>query len=263
MSPVKFVDLAAGVDGKSKSFRRCFAWTDADKTLSFKVRGDEVNIQKLAGGILLRCEQRLETNLESAGSKSVYNCVKALVLANLMAQRAQQERDSQVARIGFVPSFGRTGEMQWMRLGVVAVGSSLTAPKVAAAGEGEGRSQPQVVNLKVGARTDMVRLREAIIATWMKRCTGSTDDPQLSAMGRDSVSLAVKAAAFALRDLAQQRGGGRMFCCFPTMEQLPERDEQLGEKQTIVSLRLEFRPRSGDQTPPLAGSPAESRKRSR
>lgn len=263
MSPVKFADLAAGVGGKSQSSRRCFAWTDSDKTLSFKVRGEVVNIQKLAGGILLRCEQRLETNLESAGSKSVYNGMKALVLANYMAQRVQQERGSQVARIGFVPSFGRTGEMQWMRLGVVAVGSSLTDPKVAAAGEGKGSRQPEVVNLKVGARTDMDKLRAAIIATWMKRCAGSIEDPQLSAMGADSVSLAVKAAAFALRDLAKQHGGSRMFCCFPTMEQVPGRDEQLGEKQTIVSLRLEFRPRSGDHTPPLAGAPTESRKKAR
>jgi len=247
----RIVRSAPGPGVACRTSRRSFGWTEEDVRLSFKVKADNFNVQKLAGGVLLRCEQRLETQLEPMGSRSVYNCVKALVLANRFAEEAREKRGSDedtVARIGFVPSFARTEGLQWMRLQVIAVGvrpadAAVSRPDVS------GLESP---NLKVGMNTDLQKLQNAILANWMQRCAGGRGDPVLSAMGEASVSRAVKGAAFALRELSKRGSGARPFVCFPAMEQVlrsEERQQTPGEKQTVTVLRLENRPSWGDRGP--------------
>lgn len=233
--------------------QRRFSWTEADKSVGFKVKAEGVNIQKLAGGILLRGEQRLSTHLECMGSKSVYNGVKALVLANYFADRARQERDCPVARLGFVPSLGRSGTNQWIRLTVLALGKGTAplqqeAPNGSNGVEHNSQNANDVTTLKVGANTEIIKLANSVLTNWMQRCAGSlSSDPRLGAMGNVSVSTAVKATAFALRELNKRRGGARPFMCIPSMEREPGQEEE----QTVTYLRLEQRPTPGDDRSPL------------
>jgi len=227
--------------------RRRFSWTEEDLSLSFKVKAEDVNMNKLAGGIHLRCEQRLETHLEPMGNKAVYNCIKAIVLANRFAAEARQEegkKQALVTRIGFIPSLARREELLWMRLTVVAFGSRSSAsspPK-----QERQPAGPEGPTLKVGANTDLEKLRQAIVANWMQRCAGSLGDPRVSAMGGASVAKAVKGSAFALREMARRKVGARPFLCFPTMELVRGTEEQGREMQTVTFLSLEPRPAPGD-----------------
>mmetsp|Transcript_107541 Transcript_107541/g.213584 ORF Transcript_107541/g.213584 Transcript_107541/m.213584 type:complete len:271 (+) Transcript_107541:118-930(+) len=233
--------------------QRRFSWTDADKVMGFKVKAEGVDIQKLAGGILLRAEQRMYTHLECMGSKSVYNGVKALVLANYFANKARQERDCAIMRIGFVPSLGRSGKDQWVRLTVLAMGKGTASLQQqtpnGSAGLGESsQTAKDVATLKVSSNTEIAKLANSVLTNWMQRCAGSLgSDPRLGAMGSVSVSTAVKATAFALRELNRRRGGARPFMCIPSMEREPRREEE----QTVTYLRLEQRPRPGDSHSPL------------
>merc|ERR1719346_633055 len=138
------------------------------------------------------------------GSKSVYNAIKALVLANDYANRAREERDCQVARLGFVPSLGRSGQDQWIRLTVLALGKGSASvhqetPSGSSSVEHNSRTTNDVTTLKVSSNTDMIKLASSVLTNWMQRCAGSLGgDPRLGAMGSVSVSTAVKATAFAL-----------------------------------------------------------------
>jgi len=229
--------------------QRRSSWTEADKHVGFKVKADGVNIQKLAGGILLRGEQRLSTHLECMGSKSVYNGVKALVLANYFANKARQERDCPVVRIGFVPSLGRAGENQWIRMTVLALGRGTeVSQQEMTSGSIDVENRSPIANdgttLKVSSNTEIIKLADSVFSNWMQRCAGSLGgDPRLGAMGSVSVSNAVKATAFALRTLNKRRGGGRPFMCIPSMEREPGPQEE----QTVTYIRLEQRPMPGDR----------------
>eukprot|EP00747_Dinoflagellata_sp_TGD_P095154 gnl/TRDRNA2_/TRDRNA2_166372_c0_seq1.p1 gnl/TRDRNA2_/TRDRNA2_166372_c0~~gnl/TRDRNA2_/TRDRNA2_166372_c0_seq1.p1 ORF type:complete len:249 (+),score=38.62 gnl/TRDRNA2_/TRDRNA2_166372_c0_seq1:12-758(+) len=218
--------------------RRCFGWTREDADMHFKVKADGVNFSKLAGGILLRSQQGLGTVLDAMGSRSVSNCLKALSLAGRFAARKRAEAadsraadaESSVLRFGFVPWFARHGELQWMRLKVVPLSSEpLGAPS----------SEPSV--LRVSARTDLQGLVKAIVAQWSQCCAGRTVKEQdllaLMAMGDQSVSTAVKSAAFALQELPKR--GARPFLCCPCLEELPG---HTGEPQVVTRLTLEPRP---------------------
>merc|ERR1711972_1211252 len=73
----------------------------------------EVVLPKLAGGILLRCEQGLTTFLEPMGNQAIYSCVKALVLVNRFACERREkpgDEDRPPARVGFVPKFAAKGD---------------------------------------------------------------------------------------------------------------------------------------------------------
>lgn len=250
--PTAVAARVPGAGGPCRTSRRGFGWTEDDAWLNFKVKADNCNVQKLAGGLLMRCEQRHETVLEAVGNRSVYNSVKALVLANRFAQEARAQRgDDQVLvrRVGFIPSFARKEQLQWMRLRVVAVGDR-PSDGARARSTGVDVSDLEAPSLKVGASTEFKSLQNAILANWMKRCEGASGEPVLMAMGEASVTRAVKGSAFALRELSKRRGGARPFVCFPDMEQVqqqPHESGAAGEKQTVVVLRLETAPSWGDR----------------
>jgi len=235
--------------------------------VSFKVKADDVDISRLAGGVYLRCNQKLETFLEAMGGKSVSNCVKALVAANRFAAEAREERgpsEARVARICFVPQFARERELQWMRLRVVALGDG---PPGGDGAERRSAAAGAAETLKVGARTDLDRLQKAISAKWRQRQAGSGADPVITAMGSDSVSKAVKAAAFALRNDRRRGAGALPFMLLPTMETVSNEGHQEGERMTATWLHLQQQPRWGDKghtvlTPMRAPGPgaAETRR---
>lgn len=218
--------------------RRCFGWTQDEQLLNFRVKGDGVNVQKLAGGILLRCEQGLQTVLDSMGSKSIYNCIRALVLANRYAQRRREEAIAEgkqplvttPLRVGFVPRFqGSKGHM-WMRLQVVPISRERGTAEPA---------QDALEPMKTSARTEIRSLSDAILNQWLQHCGGRTAGPVIAAMGRDCVSTSVKGAAMALKELQLRRSGARPFVCHPRMEQQPEPGKP-GEQQTVTYIALEF-----------------------
>lgn len=204
--------------------QRRWSWSEADETLNFKVKA-EVNLNKLAGGVLLRCDQGLRTYLEAMGSASIYNAVKALNLVNKYITQRQQEAsaavpgtaaahfaggDASFRRVGFVPLFARSDEQQWMRLLVVPLSSDHrhTVPA--------GRDEAMM--LKVSSRTDLRMLQTAILTNWKQRSIGTIGEPTLAAMGAESVAIAVKGAAFALKHRRGHQDGSRPFLLTPHME---------------------------------------------
>jgi len=219
---------------------RRFAWTIEDQTLSFKIKAEGVDFPKLAGGILRRCEQGLDTDLEPMGSRSVANAVKALAVAGRYAQERREQSDAQdggpFLRIAFAPVLRYKGDQRWVQMTVVPLENQDTG------------SQALVTSnaLKVGKNTDLQSLTKAIVATWMRRVlsggTGVVGTPLIGAMGPDSISTAVKASAFALRDIARLREGTQLFLLRPFFFELEIRQAQT--RQVIMYLALEPRPMS-------------------
>lgn len=235
----------------ARSGQRRTAWTEADKTLGFKVKAEGVNMAKLAGGILRRCDQQLATNLEPMGAKSVYNSVIALVMVNrLLLQRRQNTESAQADsaadtppwdpafwRVGFMPSFARDENQVWMRLKVVSLGREPAAPP-------PGGADVEAVTLKASAQTDLRQLEKAIMTNWQQRCSGQAGDPRIAAMGGQSVSNAVKGAAFAFRALRHRRMGIRPFIIVPRIE-TTKGNQGTEEPRTITYLDMEQQPERG------------------
>ncbi|CAE8673185.1 unnamed protein product, partial [Polarella glacialis] len=188
----------AGLDFGLRCGRRSFGWSAEDTELKFRVSAEGVNLPKLAGGISMRTEQRMQTFLEAAGERSIYNCIKALVLVNRFAQKRREDaaNDSSIEvpwfhRVAFVPSFGKNGTMEWMRLRVIGLP---LAPAVFSESLG-------VSTLKVSSKTPPSALERAILNEWLQRCAGTKGDPRLAGMGATSISASVKASAFCLKEL--------------------------------------------------------------
>eukprot|EP00928_Gymnodinium_smaydae_P028905 TRINITY_DN21919_c0_g1_i1.p1 TRINITY_DN21919_c0_g1~~TRINITY_DN21919_c0_g1_i1.p1 ORF type:complete len:274 (-),score=45.91 TRINITY_DN21919_c0_g1_i1:256-1035(-) len=227
--------------------RRSFAWTDNETNLSMKVKGEQVNVQKLAGGIFLRCQQGLQTTLETMGSKSVYNSVKALVLVNRFAKEAPNEVPigvRKVTRVGFVPTFARSGDLQWMRLRVIAYEETNRV---------DVDAELDTKTLKVAGKTDVQTLQGVILSSWKECCTGDLGGLRVAGMGAEAVTRAVKAAAFSRRTLMLQRAGLPPFCCQPSMEPAaslfpepaaPGAQPTARSQDTVTCLTFEALPRS-------------------
>jgi len=198
---------------------------------------------------LLRCEQRLDTVLEGMGNRSVYNCVKALALANLFAEKraleggaaaasgTEEPQQRPVARIGFLPFLARAGasggdQLQWMQLKVVVLDAR---PRATRPGSGDKV-------MKVSGNTDLAALQSAVIANWGHQCAGSAGETWIAAMGAESTGRAVKGAAFALAGIKKRESNWLLFFCFPAMELVDGTDRNPGQPQTVTYLRLEPRP---------------------
>eukprot|EP00927_Polykrikos_kofoidii_P067422 TRINITY_DN62912_c0_g1_i1.p1 TRINITY_DN62912_c0_g1~~TRINITY_DN62912_c0_g1_i1.p1 ORF type:complete len:321 (+),score=32.60 TRINITY_DN62912_c0_g1_i1:159-1121(+) len=218
----------------------------------FKIRGgSDVSFPKIAGGIARRlCEEPgLRTVLEAMGNQSISNAIKAIVLANAFV--AQKHADAASSpkpllhmppqRLGFVPSFGKSGDQEWLRLTIVPLQPLLRPDSL---GPDAGVEDGRVTTLKIGAKTDRRRLSDAVVASWMKYCA-SGPDVVLAAMGPSSVSLAVKASTFALKELTRKPKSDQRprkpFLCYPVMVEVQETD-RLKEPQMITQLKLEGLP---------------------
>eukprot|EP00929_Paragymnodinium_shiwhaense_P114672 TRINITY_DN83142_c0_g1_i1.p1 TRINITY_DN83142_c0_g1~~TRINITY_DN83142_c0_g1_i1.p1 ORF type:complete len:283 (-),score=63.22 TRINITY_DN83142_c0_g1_i1:11-859(-) len=224
--------------------RRGFGWTSEDTMLSFKVKGgDDVSFPKLAGGLLKRCEQGLDTVLECMGSASISNGVKAVVRANryaheqLEAEDTASERKAELPRaVAFTPFFFARGENRGVRLTAVRLDD-----------------KPELLNesagcklLRVGRKTDLDGLNKAIDLNWKKFCDGESQQVAIAAMGPEPVSLAVKAAAHALRETLQRRRPDTPpFVCFPLVAELEVERKQ--ERPVMVTYLILVR------RPPTAG----------
>lgn len=216
------------------------AWTEAESSLGFKVKAEGVNLPKLAGGVLVRCDRQLETFLEPMGARSVYNCIKALIMVNRFIRErdhdlegdadASRRSHPRLSRVGFVPLFARKDQDQWMRLLVVDLKDALLVAPPGAALE------PRM--LKVSANTALTSLSMAIVANWRHSCDGSAGDPRIAAMGVESVSKAVKGTALANLAL-RNSGDNRKFLVFPWMEKVPGTEARPEEPQTVTFLGLE------------------------
>merc|ERR1719168_26415 len=107
------------------------------------------------------------------GSKSVYNCIRALVMANRYAEKrhadaaeaGEQVKKGTPIRIGFVPTFGRNKSNQWMRLQVVPLGARPTP----------GPPEKAVKPMRTSTRTEIKRLGDAILNQWLQCCGGRTN----------------------------------------------------------------------------------------
>lgn len=231
--------LEAGSCLVGRQLRR-FAWEADDKSVvKFKVKSDAGSrLAKLAGGILMRAEQSLETELEAAGSRSVYNAVRALVLANRFCDRRRAEAAAEgrqpspatPMRFAFIPKFGRRGENLWMRLLVVPMAN----PPLR-------RPEGSEAAMRVSQKTDLNALRSAVFNQWMQHCLGRQSQPLLACMGAESAALSVKASAFAARELGRRKGGERPFLLSPSMAQVPSTAQQ-SEPQTVLYFSVESQP---------------------
>eukprot|EP00933_Yihiella_yeosuensis_P073977 TRINITY_DN82788_c0_g1_i1.p1 TRINITY_DN82788_c0_g1~~TRINITY_DN82788_c0_g1_i1.p1 ORF type:complete len:258 (-),score=47.82 TRINITY_DN82788_c0_g1_i1:438-1211(-) len=231
-----------GFKAASSLWQCRFAWTEADEQLKFRVKADGANLQKLAGGISLRCEQRLHTVLEAMGDQSIYNSIKALVLVNRFAAKRRVESDTDpnvkapwFQSVGFVPLFGRSknGREQWMRLTVVGLPEQ----------QGLRASETPLESslLKVSSKTPTSALQNSILNEWLQRCAGRTSEPVLAAMGPASVTTAVKGAAFCLLELRRRKGASIPFCCHPDIRQETQSD---GRTITLTYISLEPQPQA-------------------
>eukprot|EP00440_Ansanella_granifera_P055055 gb/GFBE01059681.1/.p1 GENE.gb/GFBE01059681.1/~~gb/GFBE01059681.1/.p1 ORF type:complete len:253 (+),score=55.72 gb/GFBE01059681.1/:1-759(+) len=225
-----------GLGAACRMSPRCFAWSTDQTELEFKVKADGFDLNKLAGGISMRTNQRQVTILEGMGEKSIYNCVKALVLVNKFAEWRREDKEANpdkvpwFNRVGFVPSLRKNGEMQWVSLRVVPIEEPYSPS-----------SSSECMRLRVGNTTPMMALQKAILNEWLQRCAGSKGEPFLCAMGAKGVSTGVKSAAKCLKELSLRKGAARNFLCFPEMvqEELPVK----GELVTLTQIRLEPRER--------------------
>ena len=98
--------------------------------MRFRVKAEDVNMAKLAGGIYLRTSRRHETILEGMGNKSIQNCLRSLVLVNKYAQRHRDEDPSQVSwfhRVAFVPQLRKSSDMLWVSMKVVGLEADYAA----------------------------------------------------------------------------------------------------------------------------------------
>jgi len=206
--------------------KRFFGWKRDDRTMFyFKVRAEGDNVPKLARGMLSRCEDGLDTTLEAMGSRSIHNCVKAIMLANRFAQ--VDAKPTTPARIGFVPRFYFDKDKLSMRLRVVP----LKYPRV-------DQEPDEGVALRVSARTELKRLEAAVLTRWVQCCAGGGASPVVAAMGAESVTVAVKGAAFALRELGIRKGGARPFLCWPWAQEVSGVEQEDGPR-TVTYLGLE------------------------
>merc|ERR1712187_1057522 len=105
------------------------------------------------------------------GSKSLYNSVKAIVLANryVRARRAAGTEEVPFERLGFVPSLARKDDLQFIRMRILAL--STMAPLLRL---GEQAGEPSL--LRVSATTDVRSLESAIVSHWMRHCAGKDDE---------------------------------------------------------------------------------------
>eukprot|EP00933_Yihiella_yeosuensis_P066798 TRINITY_DN7126_c0_g4_i1.p1 TRINITY_DN7126_c0_g4~~TRINITY_DN7126_c0_g4_i1.p1 ORF type:complete len:306 (+),score=44.02 TRINITY_DN7126_c0_g4_i1:8-925(+) len=206
----------------------------------FKVKGDGVDINKLAGGISYRLNNNLEVVLEGMGDRSIYNCIRALVMVNRFAAKEQEDYDSfTFSRAGFIPSLAREkdGSRHWMRLRVVTFSEPASDPSQAA----------QL--LKVSSNTEFENLRKAIYAEWTNACRSQREDdggpPRilLAGMGPKCTTIAVKSAAFVLRQMQLNDRSYRLFCCWPEMKE--ETLQPSGDTITRTFLSFEERPKLG------------------
>lgn len=218
-SPFRFQSLQFAQQKRS-------AWTDADQSLALMVKGGEdVNVNKIAGAVLLRAEEGKETLLEAMGPTAIYNSVKAIHVANqyILKRRATLENPSEapkgtlgqhfaevaqgnVHRIGFSPILRRNDTNVWLDLKIVVLAADpimLTEPGALTG------------DLQVPAKGDVKKLGSAIAVTWRRRLASEVADPRLLAMGAASVSNAVKGAAFGFKTVKQQKTGERRFLLYP------------------------------------------------
>eukprot|EP00930_Biecheleria_cincta_P007713 TRINITY_DN108973_c0_g1_i1.p1 TRINITY_DN108973_c0_g1~~TRINITY_DN108973_c0_g1_i1.p1 ORF type:complete len:262 (+),score=58.55 TRINITY_DN108973_c0_g1_i1:38-787(+) len=213
---------------------RCFAWEN-DKPLNFKVKAEGVDMNKLAGAVAMRCQNRQQTFLDAMGEKSIYNCVKALVVANKFAEyrradTAFPEKVPWYDRVGFIPMLRKDGTNEWVSLRVVPLEKPPETPP----------SSSESMKLKISANTPVLALQKAILNEWLQRCSGSKAEPRLATMGGKGVSSAVKSSALCLAELSKRKGAARLFLCYPEMVQ--EKLEGKDETVTMTYLRLEPRP---------------------
>ncbi|CAE7484040.1 unnamed protein product [Symbiodinium necroappetens] len=213
---------------------RKFAFRDDQPEMYFRVKGEGVNMAKLAGGVFLRTERRQDTFLEGMGPKSIDNCLKAVVLVNKFAQEKRKEESTGEVpwfhRVGFVPQLRKTGTSYWLSMKVVGIKGPYTP-----------YDAPEQERLRVGQETKIDQLTGAVRTCWTRRCAGERSEPLVCAMGPRSVSLAVKSMARCLKEMNERKGVLRLFLCHPDMieEVLPEN----GNSVVMTHMRLEPRPR--------------------
>ena len=89
----------------------------------FRVKAEEVDIAKLAGGIHLRAQRQQETILEGMGDKSIWNCVRGVMLVNKYIERDRNEGNPEKIpsfyRIGFAPQLRKEGSLYWVSMKVI------------------------------------------------------------------------------------------------------------------------------------------------
>lgn len=204
--------------------------------MTFKVRGGkEFKIAALSGGVLRRSEQGLDTSLSAMGEEAIYNCVKAVVLANHFANSRRQEapESAVVHRLGFVPTF--TGDMknQSMTLNILPLGAEPTRPV------DPKFAQERI--LRVGPSMDLTTLKKAIFSFWFQSRSGKSGNPRIAVMGARLVSKAVKGIAAAGMDVHKSRSLPS-FVCSTTMQRETDPSKP-GEQMSVVYIELEGRPR--------------------
>ncbi|CAE7489407.1 unnamed protein product [Symbiodinium natans] len=176
--------------------QRSFAFREDQPEMLFRVKGEGVEMAKLAGGVYLRTERRQVTFLEGMGPKSIDNCLKAVMLVNKFAEAKRNGESAGEApwfhRVGFVPQLRKRDTTYWISMKVVGLQKPYT-PYPA----------PEQDRLRVGRDTPIEKLAAAVNTCWMHRCAGERSEPLVCAMGPQSVSLAVKSIARCLKDMSE------------------------------------------------------------
>lgn len=102
---------------------RGFAFHKDMEQVLFKVKAEEVDIAKLAGGMYLRARRQQETILEGMGDKSIQNCVRGVVLANKYIERDRNEGNPEKIppfyRLGFAPQLRKEDSLYWVSMKVI------------------------------------------------------------------------------------------------------------------------------------------------
>lgn len=127
---------------------RSFAFADHVDEMLFRVKGDGVDVAKLAGGIYLRSKRKQDTFLEGMGDRSIENCVRGLVLANKFAEKHRKEGDPEnipwFHRLAFAPQLRKRSDLYWISLKVIPLESPYQ--------EGEGTPGDR---LRVGRKAEV------------------------------------------------------------------------------------------------------------
>lgn len=214
---------------------RSFAFADHVDEMLFRVKGDGVDVAKLAGGIYLRSKRKQDTFLEGMGDRSIENCVRGLVLANKFAEKHRKEGDPEnipwFHRLAFAPQLRKRSDLYWISLKVIPLESPYQ--------EGEGTPGDR---LRVGRKAEVQGLARTFMTSWTKRCLGQSLEPCVRCMGAENVSLAVKGLARCLKDMSDRKGALRLFVCYPEM--LQETLQESGDTVTMTQIRIEPRPRN-------------------
>jgi len=215
---------------------RARGWAeDGPALLQMRVRGADFNCARLAGGLRVRAEAELRTELDAVGDEAVSNAVKAVALANKFLERGSSaslaftpalvesggegsEAARKLVRLSIcrelIPPARRSEEPEGFSHGGIYV--SLDAASAGSRARGGGSAEARVATPTELART--------ILGQWLRfaspevrsaaraRASGAQRNPVAGrklapfvvTMGPSALARAVKALAFVCADLGKE-----------------------------------------------------------